>query len=204
MRLTMRRVLAAAAAYLVAGAAHAQSGSWQFPVLDARSNTVGTILVPGVAWGAGTPLDGYSAEEPVTIVQKFYAALATGNVAAASQFLCAGDRALFTDTSAADAKAYLERYPSRQKVGLIQYPTLAVVFVRLVSPSGSILRAIELLPPAADPITHVYPPRPMRTASCITKLDEAAIALRDILERTMPDLRDATFPNPYPNGIPNR
>jgi hypothetical protein len=197
--------LATAAFALCAGAASAQSGTgtWQFPLLSPLVGKTGTITMPGEAWPPGTPLDGYASEDAVKIVQQFYAAAKSGNLAAATQLICPGDRAAFTGETAADLALYMQMYPGRERVAVIQYPTLDLVFVRLVAPSGFVLRAIEVLPPAADPIVNSFPSPPRRTTSCITQLDEAAAAIRDLLALTMPELRDPTFPNPWPGGIPN-
>jgi len=200
----MKKGMLALVLATLSAAASAQSGSWQFPLLSPKVGQVGTILVPGERWSAGTPLDGYAAEEPLTIVQKFYQALAAGDLTAATALICAGDRPAFAGADAQNLVQYLQTYPTRERVGIIQYPTLDLVFIRLVSPSGAILRAIEVLPPAADPILNVYPAPPRRTSSCITQLDEAGAALRDMLAQTMPELHDPSFPNPFPNGLPDK
>ena len=196
--------LLAATLALLATAASAQSGTWQFPLTSPSVGQVGTVVVPGEAWAPGTPLDGYAAEEPLTIVQRFYQALSAGDVATATQLICVGDRPAFAGANGQDLAQYLKTYTGRERVGIIQYPTLDLVFVRLVAPSGAILRAIEVLPPAADPILNVYPAPPRRTSSCITQLDEAGAALRDMLAQTMPELRNPAFANPFPNGLPNK
>ena len=189
---------------ILCGSASAQGlGTWQFPVVSAVAGTVGSIAMPGKQWPAGTPMDVNAYEEPVAIVSRFYAALATANLAAASQFICAGDRTLFASQDAASVVSYLQTYSSRERVAVIQYPTVALVFVRLIATDGSkLLKVLELLPPAADPILHVYPPPPRRTQSCITQLDEVAESLRDLLAATMPELHSPVIPNPFPNGVP--
>ena len=195
--------LAIAALALCAGAASAQNGTWQFPLLSPLVGNTGTITMPGESWPPGTPLDGYASEDAVKIVQQFYAALQAGNMTTATQLICPGDKPAFAAANAQDLMLYMQTYPSRERVAVIQYPTLDVVFVRLVAPTGRVLRAIEVLPPAADPIVNSFPSPPRRTTSCITQLDEAAAAIRDLLAQTMPDLRDPSFPNPWPGGIPN-
>ena len=137
-------------------------------------------------------------------MQQFYTAAQSGNLAAATQLICPGDRAAFAGQTGDDLALYMQMYPGRERVGVIQYATLDLVFVRMVGPSGFVLRAIEVLPPAADPILNVYPPPPRRTSSCITQIDDAAAAIRDLLAQTMPELHDPSFPNPYPNGIPDK
>ena len=90
------RISTLVALAILAGLASAQTpGTWRFPVISAVAGTTGWISMPGKQWPAGTPMDVNAYEEPVAIVSRFYAALATGNLTAAAQFICPADKSLF-------------------------------------------------------------------------------------------------------------
>jgi hypothetical protein len=126
----------------------------------------------------------------VSVVGRFYAALADGNVAAATALVCPADRAAFTGATVDQLITRAQEFRAQERVGLIQHPSRALVFVRLNSRSGVQLRMIEVLPPSGS------------TGSCITQQDPSASLLRDLLAASMSDLSTPDLPNPYPNGVP--
>jgi hypothetical protein len=150
------------------------------------------VAVFSVVLNVTCALGGFAAQAPVTVVGNFYAALASGNVATAITLICPADRIAFGSADTEQLKAYLQEFRTQQRVGLIQYPSRSLLFVRLNSQSEVLLRVIEVLPPSGS------------TGSCITQVDPMATLLRDLLAASMPDVSAQDFPNPYPNGIPNR
>jgi hypothetical protein len=166
-----------------------QAAVWDIPVRSNRVGLVATIVAPGVAWPAGTPLGGYAAQAPVAVVGSFYAALAAGNVSAAAALVCPADRAAFA-ANADELISRAQEFRTQERVGLIQQPSRALVFVRLNSQSGVQLRMSEVLPPSGA------------SGSCITQQDPTASLVRDLLAASMSELTVPDFPNPYPNGVP--